>query len=127
MNAAAIDLARSLQDQVALVPGATRGARRAIAVELGRAGAFVYATGGSSQISGPSEVGRPETIEQTGEAIMGAGGAGVALRVDHLQHDQVRDLIERIDQKHGQLDVLVNDILDGGGTPSSAPSSGSMT
>jgi NAD(P)-dependent dehydrogenase (short-subunit alcohol dehydrogenase family) len=105
---------RSLQGRVALVAGATRGAGRAIAVELGRAGAFVYATGRSSRISGPSEVGRPETIEQTGEAIIGAGGAGVALRVDHLQYDQVRDLIERIDQEHGRLDVLVNDIFDGG-------------
>ena len=31
--------------QVALVAGATRGAGRAIAVELARAGFFVYATG----------------------------------------------------------------------------------
>jgi NAD(P)-dependent dehydrogenase (short-subunit alcohol dehydrogenase family) len=33
---------RSLQGKVALVAGATRGAGRAIAVELCRAGAFVY-------------------------------------------------------------------------------------
>ena len=34
---------------VALVAGATRGAGRAIAVELARAGFFVYATGRGSQ------------------------------------------------------------------------------
>ena len=44
-----------LDGKVALVAGATRGAGRAIAVELSRAGAFVYATGRSSSVSGPSE------------------------------------------------------------------------
>ena len=38
-----------LAGRVALVAGATRGAGRAIAVELARAGAFVYATGRSSR------------------------------------------------------------------------------
>jgi NAD(P)-dependent dehydrogenase (short-subunit alcohol dehydrogenase family) len=54
-----------LSGQVALVAGATRGAGRAIAVELARAGFYVYATGRSSRASGPSEMGRPETIEET--------------------------------------------------------------
>ena len=69
--------------RVALVAGATRGAGRAIAVELARAGLFVYATGRSSRVSGPSEIGRPETIEQTGDLIRAAGGAGAELVVDH--------------------------------------------
>jgi NAD(P)-dependent dehydrogenase (short-subunit alcohol dehydrogenase family) len=55
-----------LSGQVALVAGATRGAGRAIAVELARAGFYVYATGRSSRASGPSEMGRPETIETDG-------------------------------------------------------------
>jgi NAD(P)-dependent dehydrogenase (short-subunit alcohol dehydrogenase family) len=103
-----------LRGKVALVTGATRGAGRAIAVELGRAGATVYATGRSSRQHGRSEVDRPETIEETGELIAAAGGDGVALRVDHLEADQVRGLAERIDHDHGRLDVLVNDIFDGG-------------
>jgi NAD(P)-dependent dehydrogenase (short-subunit alcohol dehydrogenase family) len=61
---------------VALVAGATRGAGRAIAVELARAGFFTYATGRSSRVSGQSEIGRPETIEETGDLIGAAGGAG---------------------------------------------------
>ena len=46
---------KPLAGRVALVAGATRGAGRAIAVELGRAGAYVYATGRSSRSHGPSE------------------------------------------------------------------------
>lgn len=103
-----------LRGKVALVAGATRGAGRAIAVELGRAGATVYVTGRSSREHGRSEVDRPETIEETGELIAAAGGDGLALRVDHLEPDQVRRLAERIDHDHGRLDVLVNDIFDGG-------------
>src|SRR5215469_3987309 len=105
---------KPLTGRVALVAGATRGAGRAIAVELARDGATVYATGRSSRAAGPSEVGRPETIEETGDLIAAAGGDGVALRIDHLQPDEVRGLIERIDHDHGRLDVLVNDIFDGG-------------
>ncbi|GAA3777641.1 SDR family oxidoreductase [Plantactinospora mayteni] len=97
---------------MALVAGATRGAGRAIAVELARAGAVVYATGRSSR-AGRSEMDRPETIEETGEFIAAAGGDGVALRVDHLEADQVRGLVERIDADHGRLDILVNDIFGG--------------
>jgi len=105
---------RPLRDRVALVAGATRGAGRAVAVELARAGAIVYVTGRSSRVAGPSEIGRPETIEETGELIAAAGGEGIALRVDHLESDQVRGLAERIDRDHGRLDMLVNDIFDGG-------------
>jgi NAD(P)-dependent dehydrogenase (short-subunit alcohol dehydrogenase family) len=105
--------AAPLRGKVALVAGATRAAGRAIAVELARAGATVYATGRSSRALGASEIGRPETIEETGELMAAAGGEGVALRVDHLDPDQVRDLAGRIDAAHGRLDILVNDIFGG--------------
>jgi NAD(P)-dependent dehydrogenase (short-subunit alcohol dehydrogenase family) len=98
---------------VALVAGATRGAGRAIAVELARAGFFVYATGRSSRASGPSELGRPETIEETGDLIRAAGGAGAARAVDHEDPGQVAALVAAIDDERGRLDVLVNDIFGG--------------
>jgi NAD(P)-dependent dehydrogenase (short-subunit alcohol dehydrogenase family) len=99
--------------RVALVAGATRGAGRAIAVELARAGFFVCATGRSSRTSGASEIGRPETIEQTGDLIRAAGGEGAVRVVDHENPDQVATLVADIDREHGRLDVLVNDIFGG--------------
>ena len=99
--------------RVGLVAGATRGAGRAIAVELARAGLHVYATGRSSRESGPSEIGRPETIEETGELIAAAGGSGSALVVDHEGPAAVAALVETIEREQGRLDVLVNDIFGG--------------
>jgi len=100
-------------DEVALVAGATRGAGRAIAVELARTDFYVYATGRSSRLSGRSEIDRPETIEETGDAIEAAGGAGSALVVDHEDPDAVAALVARIADEQGRLDVLVNDIFGG--------------
>jgi NAD(P)-dependent dehydrogenase (short-subunit alcohol dehydrogenase family) len=57
-----------------------------------------------------SEVDRPETIEETAELVTAAGGTGIAVAVDHLVSDEVRDLVARIDAEHGRLDVLVNDV-----------------
>jgi NAD(P)-dependent dehydrogenase (short-subunit alcohol dehydrogenase family) len=98
-----------LTGRVALVAGATRGAGRGIAVALGEAGAIVYATGRSTR-ERRSEIGRPETIEETAELVTAAGGEGIAVAVDHLDSEQVRGLVARIEAEHGRLDVLVNDI-----------------
>jgi NAD(P)-dependent dehydrogenase (short-subunit alcohol dehydrogenase family) len=101
------------ESRVALVAGATRGAGRAIAVELARVGFFVYATGRSSRTAGPSEIGRPETIEETGELLEAADGEGASLVVDHEDPAAVADLVARIERERGRLDVLVNDIFGG--------------
>jgi NAD(P)-dependent dehydrogenase (short-subunit alcohol dehydrogenase family) len=99
--------------RVALVAGATRGAGRAIAVELARAGLYVYATGRSSRAAGRSEIGRPETIEDTGDQMAAAGGRGTALVVDHEDAGAVADLVARVQSEQGRLDVLINDIFGG--------------
>lgn len=101
------------EQRIALIAGATRGAGRTIAIELGRSGFFVVATGRSSRVSGPSEIGRPETIEETVEMIEAAGGSGVAMVVDHEDPPSVDDLVATIDRNHGRLDILVNDIFGG--------------
>jgi NAD(P)-dependent dehydrogenase (short-subunit alcohol dehydrogenase family) len=99
--------------RVALVAGATRGAGRAIAIELARNGFYVYATGRSSRSSGPSELDRPETIEETGELIRAAGGSGAARVVDHEDPAAVAELMAAVEREQGRLDVLVNDIFGG--------------
>jgi NAD(P)-dependent dehydrogenase (short-subunit alcohol dehydrogenase family) len=104
---------RPLAHRIALVAGATRGAGRALAVELGRAGATVYVTGRTTRTR-TSEVGRStETIEETAELVTAAGGTGIAVPTDHLDEDQVRALVARIDREHGRLDILVNDLWGG--------------
>src|SRR5262245_181112 len=102
-------MATSLRGKVALVAGATRGAGRGIAVQLGAAGATVYVTGRTTRFA-RSEMNRPETIEETAALVDEAGGRGIAARVDHLVPEEVRALVTRIEQEQGALHVLVNDI-----------------
>jgi NAD(P)-dependent dehydrogenase (short-subunit alcohol dehydrogenase family) len=102
-------MSKSLEGRIALVAGATRGAGRGIAAELGAAGATVYVTGRSTRTQ-KSEMNRPETIEETAELVDRNGGKGIPIRVDHLKPDKVRALVERIKRDHGALDILVNDI-----------------
>ena len=101
-----------LEGKVALVAGATRGAGRGIAVELGAAGATVYVSGRSTRAQ-RSEYDRPETVEDTADLVTAAGGRGIAVPTDHLDPVAVRALVDRIDDEQGRLDLLVNDIWGG--------------
>ncbi|WP_318215760.1 SDR family oxidoreductase [Streptomyces sp. SCL15-6] len=105
-------MAKSLEGRVALVAGATRGAGRGIAVELGAAGATVYVTGRSTRAR-RSEYDRPETIEDTADLVTEAGGHGIAVPTDHLEPAEVAALVDRIAREQARLDVLVNDIWGG--------------
>lgn len=96
-----------LTGRVALVAGATRGAGRGIACALGEAGATVYCTGRSVR-GNPSPYGRPETIDDTADMIVSAGGTAIPVRVDHTVESEVEALLARIDREQRKLDVLVN-------------------
>jgi NAD(P)-dependent dehydrogenase (short-subunit alcohol dehydrogenase family) len=106
-------MGRDLTGAVALVAGATRGAGRGVALELGARGATVYCTGRTTR-GQQSPMRRHETIEETAALVDAAGGRGIAVRVDHTQIDEVAALIARIEEEQGgRLDVLVNSLWGG--------------
>ena len=104
---------KPLQGKVAVVAGATRGAGRAIAVELGAAGATVYCTGRSVR-GQRSDINRAETIDETADMVTARGGVGIAIRVDHSKPAEVEAFFQRVaSEQNGQLDILVNDVWGG--------------
>jgi NAD(P)-dependent dehydrogenase (short-subunit alcohol dehydrogenase family) len=116
-------LTRPLQGRVAIVTGASRGAGRGIALELGAAGATVYVTGRSTRAQPATAYGQilalskldavPGTIEDTAQEVSRAGGVGIALRCDHTREEDVARLFAQVQKEHGRLDVLVNNAWAG--------------
>lgn len=115
--------AKKLSGVIAVVTGASRGAGRGIAVELGAAGATVYVTGRTTRSSEPGTYGAmlratelsamPGNIDETAEEVTRAGGTGIAVRCDHTREEEVRQLFERVERDHGRLDLLVNNAWGG--------------
>ena len=97
---------------MALVTGASRGAGRAIAIELGSTGATVYVTGRSVR-GGPTTDNVPGTIDETAQEVTDRGGRGIAVRCDHTNDADVESLFDRIRSEQGRLDLLVNNVWGG--------------
>jgi NAD(P)-dependent dehydrogenase (short-subunit alcohol dehydrogenase family) len=101
-----------MRNFVALVTGESRGAGRAIAAELGAAGATVYVTG-RSVAGGPTTDHVPGTIDDTAREVTERGGRGIAVRCDHAVDADVDAVFDRIKKDHGKLDLLVNNVWGG--------------
>jgi NAD(P)-dependent dehydrogenase (short-subunit alcohol dehydrogenase family) len=101
-----------MHDIIAVVTGASRGAGRGIAIELGAAGATVYVTGRSTS-GRPTTDNVPGTIEDTARDVTARGGQGIAIRCDHTVDADVESLFARIRDDHGGLDVLINNVWGG--------------
>ena len=86
-----------LENKVALITGAGGGFGRAIAQEFAREGAHVFA-------SDVDEEGNKETVD----LIKADGGDATAIRLDVSQTDDIAAVLKAIEDKHGQLHVLVN-------------------
>lgn len=99
---------KPLTGKVALVTGGSRGAGRAIAVELGKAGATVYVTGRSTK--GNSTNNWPGTIDDTVKQIEAYGGKGIAIRCDHRNDSETEAVVQQIRKEQGKLDILINNV-----------------
>jgi 3-oxoacyl-[acyl-carrier protein] reductase len=88
----------SLTGRVALVTGGAVGIGRAVALALGRAGAFV---GIHYHASG-------READDTLDTLRAAGGSGLLLQADLTIEEQARSVVDRLVAETGRLDVLVN-------------------
>lgn len=114
---------RPLKDCVAVVTGASRGAGRGIALELGAAGATVYVTGRSTRTQPAGSYGQllalsdmaavPGSIDDTADEVTRQGGRGIAVQCDHTREEEVTALFDRVAQEAGRLDLLVNNAWGG--------------
>lgn len=116
-------MATNLKNCIAVVTGASRGAGRGIAIELGAAGATVYVTGRStrgspapgydSMLALSKMSAMPGSVDDTADAVNAAGGRGIAVRCDHTQDGEVAALFERVQREQGRIDLLVNNAWGG--------------
>ncbi|NMF83274.1 3-oxoacyl-[acyl-carrier-protein] reductase [Nodosilinea sp. P-1105] len=88
----------SLQGQVAVVTGASRGIGRAIASSLAAAGAQVVVNYARSSTA----------AEELVAQITADGGSALAMQADVSQVDQVDALFKTTLEKLGRIDILVN-------------------
>jgi NAD(P)-dependent dehydrogenase (short-subunit alcohol dehydrogenase family) len=103
----------TLNGKVALVSGASRGLGRATAVELAAAGAYVVCTARSTRGKATQTDVDDLTLEGTLDAVRAAGGDGEWHRCDHTEPDQVEALLRDVLERHGRVDVLVNNAWGG--------------
>jgi NAD(P)-dependent dehydrogenase (short-subunit alcohol dehydrogenase family) len=103
---------KEMHDAVTVVTGASRGAGRAIALELGAAGATVYVSGRSVE-GGATTDNVPGTINETARLVAERGGRGIAVRCDHTIDSDVEALFARVRDDYGRLDLLVNNVWAG--------------
>ncbi len=88
----------TLQDQVAIVTGASRGIGRAIALSLGRVGAHVIVNYRGNQAAAAESL----------DAIMTNGGRGELCCFDVADENQVDAAVKRLVDQHQKIDILVN-------------------
>src|ERR1044072_3870621 len=87
-----------LDGQVPLVPGASRGIGRAVAIALARNGAHVIINYHRNR----------EAAERTQAEITAAGGHGEIAQFDVADENQIEQAVKRIVDLCSKIDILVN-------------------
>ncbi|QAS51030.1 3-oxoacyl-[acyl-carrier-protein] reductase [Halobacillus litoralis] len=87
-----------LQDQVALVTGASRGIGRAIALELASKGAKVAVNYAGSE----------DKAEAVVQEIEEQGGVAIKIQANVSSDEDVKRMVKTIIDEFGRLDILVN-------------------
>ncbi|MGW3950429.1 SDR family oxidoreductase [Streptomyces sp. NPDC004752] len=98
-----VPAARDLTGKIALVTGGGKGVGAAISRELARHGAFVVVNSFHS----------PRAAEETVASIRSAGGRAAALRASVAKHDQVTAMFAALAERHGGVDIVVNNAARG--------------
>jgi len=87
----------SLEGQIALVTGASRGIGQGIAVELGKQGATVVGTA-------TTETG----AKAIGEYLASAGIAGCGMALNVNEGEQIDQVLDAVRKQYGEISILVN-------------------
>ncbi len=91
-----------LQNQIALITGASSGIGRATAVAMAIQGARV----------GVNYLKNQSGAEQTVEAIRKAGGEALAIRADVTSSSDVQAMVAAVRRQWGRIDILINNAGD---------------
>lgn len=96
---------------VALIAGASRGAGKGIALSLAHTVSDLILLGRSSRSDvSPHPLG---TIEDTADEIKQMGGNAIAYKCDCSDPNQVSELLIKVREKYGKIDLLVNSAWGG--------------
>lgn len=88
----------SLDGQVALVTGGSRGIGRAIVHKLGRLGAFAVINYRRNE----------EAAEESLKELVTLGGSGELIPFDVADEQQVEEAVKKIVDRHNRIDILIN-------------------
>jgi 3-oxoacyl-[acyl-carrier protein] reductase len=88
----------SLEGQIALVTGASRGIGRAIALRLSRGGAYIVVNYHGNQAAAEESLG----------AIVAQGGQGELSRFDVSDENLLDTTVKNLVDRHKKIDILVN-------------------